>query len=568
MSYFNTLLKQITIFEPYQLTAPSIYCNSNKVSIETKVQNATILYTTDGTEPVLSTATVYTQPFEIFQTVTVKAIVIRPGYKKSNATTQVCQYQVDYNTLPMFLQNETSSSGTVYVRSTQPTPTVYYSTDDMQTWNSQMVSSGNSLSITIPANGRIYFKATESNGHLAWDSSKYTYISSSVNVSVGGNIQSMLYGTSFNGQTEFQSVQNATWAFSRLFLNCTNLVSAENLKLSATALPSYCYGSMFEGCTNLASVPTLPATTLASSCYAFMFKDCTSLTTAPSLPVTTLETYCYEGMFQGCTSLTTAPVLPATVLPTGSYSYMFSGCTSLNYIKAMFVTEPGNSYTFEWVKNVAASGTFVKSATASWTTTGVNGVPTGWTVQTELGGIVYQKVSSYTDISDGDVILIGFLYDTSSRGSYNIGDATTIPTGSTGGSMSVNTLSSVSVSGTEYLGYSSGTALWEIRVSSVNGHYTLANSNGDLISKRTSGTNLTLNETGSGYEEWTFEANTSGSSAMVPDLTGILIKNYAYPSPYRVIGYSTNNVVSGYALSNNDNASYNLSAAIFKKVSL
>jgi hypothetical protein len=61
---------------------------------------------------------------------------------------------------------------------------------------------------------------------------------------------------------------------------------------------------------------------------------------------------------------------------------MFNGCTSLNYIKAMFTTTPSTTYTKSWVDGVSASGTFVKNSTAQWNVTGVNGVPSGWTVQT------------------------------------------------------------------------------------------------------------------------------------------------------------------------------------------
>ena len=61
---------------------------------------------------------------------------------------------------------------------------------------------------------------------------------------------------------------------------------------------------------------------------------------------------------------------------------MFNGCTALNYIKAMFTTTPSGSYSYNWVKSVASSGTFVKNSAAAWTTTGVHGVPTGWTVET------------------------------------------------------------------------------------------------------------------------------------------------------------------------------------------
>ena len=113
-----------------------------------------------------------------------------------------------------------------------------------------------------------------------------------------------------------------------------------------------------------------------------MFKGCTALTTAPELPATTLANACYEYMFESCTSLTTAPELPATTLTQSCYINMFNGCTSLNYIKAMFTTTPSAKYTNNWVKNVASSGTFVKNSAAQWNVSGVNGIPTGWSVET------------------------------------------------------------------------------------------------------------------------------------------------------------------------------------------
>ena len=48
----------------------------------------------------------------------------------------------------------------------------------------------------------------------------------------------------------------------------------------------------------------------------------------------------------------------------------------------MFTTTPGNSYTKDWVDNVASNGTFVKNIKAKWTTTGYSAIPIGWTVQT------------------------------------------------------------------------------------------------------------------------------------------------------------------------------------------
>ncbi len=113
-----------------------------------------------------------------------------------------------------------------------------------------------------------------------------------------------------------------------------------------------------------------------------MFQGCTALTTAPELPATTLGTACYLSMFDSCTSLTTAPELPATTLVNFCYQNMFDGCTSLNYIKAMFTTTPSSTYTDSWVNSVSSTGTFIKNSAAEWDVTGVNGVPTGWTVET------------------------------------------------------------------------------------------------------------------------------------------------------------------------------------------
>jgi len=61
---------------------------------------------------------------------------------------------------------------------------------------------------------------------------------------------------------------------------------------------------------------------------------------------------------------------------------MFYGCTNLNYIKAMFTTTPSIAYTNGWVNGVSTTGTFVKNSAATWNVTGVNGIPTGWTIET------------------------------------------------------------------------------------------------------------------------------------------------------------------------------------------
>jgi hypothetical protein len=86
-------------------------------------------------------------------------------------------------------------------------------------------------------------------------------------------------------------------------------------------------------------------------------------------------------MFQGCTSLTTAPSLHATTLANYCYSNMFNGCTSLNSIKCLATDISADECTEDWVYGVSASGTFTKAESMSSWTTGINGIPSGWTVQ-------------------------------------------------------------------------------------------------------------------------------------------------------------------------------------------
>ena len=273
---------------------------------------------------------------------------------------------------------------------------ISYSTDNGTTW-----TEGNSVSVN--SGDKVLWKGTMT-PVSSYNDGIGTF-SSTGNFDIQGNAMSLLFGDNYKGQT---SLTGKDYAFYSLFSYNTKVVNAENLVLPATTLAKSCYEgmfqnctalttapelpattlengccqSMFRGCTNLTTAPELPATTLANSCYLYMFYGCTSLTTAHELPATTLAIQCYKYMFRDCTSLTEAPELPATTLVNYCYEGMFQNCTKLNYIKAMFTTAPGRTYMEDWVSGVSATGTFVKNASATWTTTGVNGIPTGWTVET------------------------------------------------------------------------------------------------------------------------------------------------------------------------------------------
>lgn len=149
--------------------------------------------------------------------------------------------------------------------------------------------------------------------------------SSTATFDAEGNIMSLYYGDSYEGQT---SLSGKGHAFEYLFNN-SMIRKADKLLLPATTLEGACYQGMFQNCTSLITAPELPATTIPTDSYYQMFNNCSSLTEAPELPAKDLGVSCYCGMFQDCTSLTTAPELPATTIPQDCYSDMFNGCTAL-----------------------------------------------------------------------------------------------------------------------------------------------------------------------------------------------------------------------------------------------
>lgn len=191
--------------------------------------------------------------------------------------------------------------------------------------------------------------------------------------------QMFKYCTSLTKAPELPATTLAVRCYSSMFLGCKSLETAP--ELPATTLADSCYWSMFSDCTKLTQAPELPATTLAISCYSSMFQSCINLTQAPSvLPATTLASSCYNWMFKNCSSLTTTPALPATTLVDKCYNEMFESCKSLNYIKCLATDMSSDNCTGSWVSRVASTGTFVKHPDATWTT-GISGIPAGWTIE-------------------------------------------------------------------------------------------------------------------------------------------------------------------------------------------
>lgn len=198
------------------------------------------------------------------------------------------------------------------------------------------------------------------------------------------SVASYSYSNMFNGCTslttapELPATTLSEYSYSSMFEGCTSLTTVPSL--SATALDQYSCNKMFYGCTSLTTAPDLPATSLVGNSYSDMFHGCTSLTTAPVISATSVQSYSCSSMFEGCTSLTTAPTLLSTSIASNSYRKMFSGCTNLNYVKCLATSGISTTSLNSWLSGVSATGTFVKAASASYST-GTSGIPSGWTIE-------------------------------------------------------------------------------------------------------------------------------------------------------------------------------------------
>ena len=227
------------------------------------------------------------------------------------------------------------------------------------------------ITLSLNTGDKVYFK-----GNIAANqsNSKYAKFIITGKVAASGSIMSLQSGNPQDKTIKYH------YEFYSLFENCSSLVTAP--ELPATTLAEECYCSMFSNCDSLTEAPKLPAKTLAPYCYHYMFFSCKSLVTAPELPTTELANYCYYDMFNGCTSLVTAPELPATTLAEGCYYNMFYNCTKLNYIKCAAIEYNSTSFK-EWLENVAPTGDFY-CYDSSIFPTGASGIPTGWTVHSEV----------------------------------------------------------------------------------------------------------------------------------------------------------------------------------------
>ena len=233
------------------------------------------------------------------------------------------------------------------------TKTISYSFDEGETWT-EITSTSAGVDINVNVGDRVLFKG--SNATYATGKSAYSGFEAksgeTATYNIEGNIMSLIGGDNYLNTTAF----TANYTLCSIFKK-SKAISAKNLVLPVMNLQqSYCYRAMFSYAENLVEAPEiLPATGLSQGCYWYMFE---------------------------ATAIETAPYLPSLTLAKESYGYMFTSCANLNHIECMATDISAASGTTGWVSGVSQSGTFVQNFDMSGWTTGVDGIPSGWTVVT------------------------------------------------------------------------------------------------------------------------------------------------------------------------------------------
>lgn len=196
--------------------------------------------------------------------------------------------------------------------------TIYYSLND-GAWTQLPTST---TSFNVVTGDVVRFKGTYTSYASSWNKA-YTFSGSTADFDVCGNINSLVLGDNF---VDAEDPTIANYGFTRMFMS-TNVIDASNLILnSKTANQSK-----------------------------------------------------YQSLFNRCSKLTKAPDLIASALSTNDYTAMFDGCSNLSFIRCYAMNPISSLDTNQWTKGVAATGTFVKKTGSSWTT-GIDGIPSGWTV--------------------------------------------------------------------------------------------------------------------------------------------------------------------------------------------
>ena len=153
--------------------------------------------------------------------------------------------------VPFYVEDDSGSANTLSITKNNASANdviVEYSTDKI-TWQTLGTTSTTALTLSIPANGKIYLRSTTD----AWGKYQagYNIITCSDYFKVGGNISSLLYGSNFTGYEKALPNISISATFAQLFNDAMKLRDAKDLIIPYQLLSSWFSWNMFNRCSSL-----------------------------------------------------------------------------------------------------------------------------------------------------------------------------------------------------------------------------------------------------------------------------------------------------------------------------
>lgn len=167
-------------------------------------------------------------------------------------------------TTPFFVENISDEDGVITIWQDNTYGQAYtlpiQKSTDASNWETAGSTSTTNLTIPIQAHSKVYLRCdTHAWSYFDVDEREdaYNCIKCNKSHNVGGNIFSLLYGSSFTNQTAYRDGSiRADSEFGRLFYNDGDLIDAGDLILP-TSVRSYSFMEMFKGCSKLCRVKCL-----------------------------------------------------------------------------------------------------------------------------------------------------------------------------------------------------------------------------------------------------------------------------------------------------------------------
>jgi hypothetical protein len=514
------------------------YYEAQEVTIACSTADATIYYTTDGTEPDENSA-VYSAPISVAESMTIKAIAMKEGYENSNVAT--AEYIVILGAVTIFEQDwegEMNGWTFVTVEGSKPWVISQYQGNHYAYGNGYNGGVNEQWCISPAFSLNVY-----SNASLTFRNAKnYT-----------GPDMELFFSNDYDGSDP----TSATWVALEYNKSTGSFAWAESGSID---LASFAGDECYIGFKYIST---------ETEAAAWEVDDVTLMgfTTDPYLTVTpnALSGFTYI-VGNGPSAVQTFTVsggnLPTA--PGGTSGGVSITCSNSHYEFSLDGEEYWHNLTIQVVGTLEPTTVYVRLEAGlyvgQW-----DGVVTfedgGLEVTATVSGTVteepvpggdWNRIYALSDLHDGDQVIIASRYDAT------VGDGYYAMTAGVSGKPDGVLFTSVNEGGVEKLpaeiSDDSDTYMWNV---TLDGDViTLTNAAGDML-----GYSSSTNFSGNTSTDWNIALQTSEEGALIPNYTGFVITNAETTN--RGVAKNSSNKFGAYSTSNISNTDYNFFMDLF-----